>query len=88
MKNAKRQIIQLLNRIVIGNVTFMRVLQVTCFVASVGVLAFTACDLMHFELTAVQAVVGVLLSSLTSLVFIGIGLLLPSVAGMEGEQSD
>jgi hypothetical protein len=88
MKTGKRQIIQLLNRNIVANVTVMRFVQITCFVASVLVLAVSVWNLTRVELTAVQTVFGILLSSLTSLVFIGFGLLLPSLAVVEGEQSE
>ena len=88
MRIETRQIIQLLNRNIIANVTWMRFVQIACFVASVVVLALSAWNLSRLELTVAQIIFGILLSSLTSLVFIGIGLLLPSVAVREGEESE
>ena len=88
MRIAKRQIVQLLNRIVVANVTLMRFAQVACFVTSVIVLTLGIWNLIHCELTAVQTVLGILLSSLTSLVFIGIGLLLPNAIATDGEESE
>lgn len=87
MKTAKRQILQLLNRTTVANVTLMRLVQIASLVASVVVFAASAWDLTRLELTAAQTILGIFLSSLTSLFFIGIGLLLPSVAATDGEQS-
>jgi len=88
MKIGKRQIIQLLNRNIVANVTLMRFAQIACFFASVAVLAVSAWNLTRLDLTAAQTIAGILLSSLASLVFIGIGLLLPSAAAVDGEQSE
>jgi len=56
MKIEKQQIIQLLNRNIVANVTLMRFVQIACFVSSVGVLAFSAWNLTRLDLTAVQVI--------------------------------
>ena len=86
MKKGKRQIIQLLNRNVVASVTMMRVLQIACYIASVLVLVVSVWILIRSELTAAQIVVGLLVSSLGPLIFVGIGLLLPVVTETEDAQ--
>jgi hypothetical protein len=88
MKIGTRQIIKLLNQNLVANVTVMKAVQIACFLASVAVLSLGIWSLTRSELTVVQTIFGIFLSSLTSLLFIGIGLLLPSVAEMEEEQSE
>jgi len=88
MKKAKRQIILLLNKNIVANVPLVTIAQSGCFALSAVVLTFFLWNLTRFELTAVQTVVGIALSSLTSLVLIGIGFVLPKVAAMESERSD
>ena len=77
MNKGKRQIIQLLNRQVVANVTMMRVVQIACYIASVIVLVASIWLLAYSELTKKQIILGMLLSSLGPLFFIGIGLVLP-----------
>ena len=86
MKTVKRQIIQLLNRTLVANVTLMRFVQAACLLVGVAVLTVGVWRLTYSDLTAFQAIVGVLFSSLISLAFIGVGLLLPSFATLGDEQ--
>ncbi len=86
MNKGKRQIIQLLNRNVIAKVTMMRVIQVSCYLASIAVLAFSIWHLAFSELTKAQIVLGFLCSSLGPLIFISIGLLLPIVTATDDPQ--
>jgi hypothetical protein len=86
MNKGKRQIIQLLNRNVVANVTITRVIQVTCYLASIAVLAFSIWHLAFSELTKLQIALGFLCSSLGPLFFISIGLLLPIVAATDDPQ--
>ena len=88
MNNGKRQIIQLLNRNVVANVTMMRVVQIACYVASVVVLAFSIWSLTHSELTGAQVVFGLLLASCGPLVFLGMGLVLPAVTAAQDSQEE
>lgn len=88
MRIDKRQILKVLNRDIVRDVSLATVLQIACFVMSVAVLTLGFWNLILFEPTAIQAVLGIVLSSLTSLVFIGIGLVLPNVAAMEGERPE
>jgi hypothetical protein len=86
MKKGKKQIIQLLNRNIIANVTMMRVVQIACYLASVLVLAGSIWNLTHSELNGTQIVFGLLLSVLGPLVFLGIGVLLPLLIARESEE--
>lgn len=86
MNKGKRQIIQILNRNVVANVTMLRVLQIACFVASVFVLVLGVWTLIRSDLTAAQIVLGLLVSSFGPLVFLAIGLLLPVVSRMGDAQ--
>ena len=86
MNKGKRQIIQLLNRNLIANVTMMKAVQISCYLASVLVLAWSIWNLTHSELTGTQIVFGLLTSSLGPVVFLGIGVLLPLwIAGETSE---
>ena len=86
MNKGKRQIIQLLNRNVVANVTMMRVVQVVCYIASVVVFALSIWNLTRSDLTGTQIILGMLVSSLGPLVFLGIGLLLPMVTSSKDTQ--
>ena len=86
MNKGKRQIIQLLNRNVVANVTMMRVVQIVCYIASVVVLALSIWNLTRSDLTGTQIILGMLVSSLGPLVFLGIGLLLPMVTSSKDTQ--
>ena len=86
MNKGKRQIIQLLNRNVVANVTMMRVVQIVCYIASVVVLALSIWNLTRSDLTGTQIILGMLVSSLGPLVFLGIGLLLPVVTSSKDTQ--
>lgn len=88
MNNGKRQIIQLLNRNVVANVTMMRVVQIACYLASVIVLAVGIWNLTHSELTVARIFFGLLLASCGPLVFLGLGLVLPVVTATENSQSE
>lgn len=88
MRITKRQIIKLLNRNLTTNVTVMRCLQISCFLASVVILSLAIWNLTRLELTAAQILLGVLMSSLTSMVFIGVGLLLPGIATLTDEHAE
>ena len=77
MNKGKRQIIQLLNRNLIANVTMMKAVQISCYLASVLVLAWSIWNLTHSDLTGTQIVFGLLASTLGPLVFLGFGVLLP-----------
>lgn len=79
MNKGKRQIIQLLNRNVVANVTMMRVVQIACYIASVLVLVLSIWKLTTSDLSGTQIVLGMLFSSLGPLLFLGVGLVLPSV---------
>ena len=79
MNKGKRQIIQLLNRNVVANLTMMRVVQIVCYIASVVVLALSIWNLTRSDLTGTQIIFGMLLSSLGPLFFISIALVLPVV---------
>lgn len=86
MNKGKRQIIQLLNRNLIANVTMMKAVQISCYLASVLVLAWSIWNLTHSELTVTQITCGLLTSSLGPVVFLGIGVLLPLwIAGETSE---
>ena len=82
----KKQIIQLLNRNIIANVTMMRAVQIACYVSSVLVLAGSIWDLMRSELNGEQIVFGLLLSIFGPLVFLGIAVLLPMLVARETEE--
>ena len=88
MNKGKRQIIQLLNRNIVANLTLMRFVQITCYIASVVVLALSIWNLTHSDLSGAQIILGMLLSSLGPLLFIGIGLLLPIVTATEDTQAE
>ena len=88
MKKAKRHLISLLNKNVVANVQFVTVVQGGFFAMSAVVLAFCLWNLTRCELTAVQTVIGTVLSSLASLAFIGIGLVLPNMAALRGERPE
>ena len=88
MKKAKRHLISLLNKNVVANVPLATVVQGGCFAMGAVVLAFCLWNLTRCELTAVQTVIGTVLSSLASLAFIGMGLVLPNVAAMPGERPE
>lgn len=88
MNNGKRQIIQLLNRSVVANVTMMRVVQIACYVASVVVLALSIWNLTHSELTGARIFFGLLLASCGPLVFLGAGLVLPAVTATEESRDE
>ncbi len=88
MNNGKRQIIQILNRNVVANVTMMRVVQIACYVASFAVLGLSIGYLAFSELTLAQIIFGLLLSAVGPLVFLGLGLVLPVVMAPEEGQSE
>ncbi len=88
MNNGKRQIIQLLNRRVIAQVTWMQCVQAGCFIASVLALVLGIWALVRLDLSVLQIVLGVLISSLVPLVFAGIGILLPTLAAAEDSQPE
>ena len=88
MNNGKRQIIELLNRNVVANVTMMRVVQIACYIASVVVLAVSIWNLTHSELTAGRIIFGLLLASCGPLVFLGMGLVLPVVIATEDSREE
>lgn len=79
MNKGKRQIIQLLNRNIVANVTMMKVVQIACYLASVLMLVLSIWNLTRSDLSGTQIVLGMVLSSLGPLFFIGIGLVLPVV---------
>ena len=88
MNKGKRQIIQVLNRNVVANVTMMKVVQIACYIASVVVLALSIWNLTRSDLSGTQIILGMLLSSLGPLFSIGIGLLLPVVTSSEDTQAE
>ncbi len=88
MNNGKRQITQLLNRRVAGQVTWMQCVQAACFIASVVALGLGIWALVRLDLSVVQIVLGVLVSSLVPLVFAGIGVLLPTLAAAGDSQPE
>ena len=85
MKKSKHHLIRLLNKNIVANVLLATVVQGGCFARGAVVLSFCLWNLTRCELTAVQAVIGTVLSSFASLVFIGIGLVLADMAAMPGE---
>ena len=86
MNKGKRQIIRLLNRNVIANVTMMKMVQVSCYLSSVLVLGWSIWNLTHSDLTGTQIVFGLLTSTLGPLVFLGIGVLLPLLISGEAAE--
>ena len=88
MKKGKRQIIQLLNRNIVANVTMVKVVQIACYVASVLTLALSIWHLSRSDLSGRQIILGMLLSSLGPLFFIGVGLALPVVTASEDTKAE
>ena len=73
----KQQIAQVLNRNIVADNTLLSLLQSICFVLSIAALALSFWKLSRLDLTESQLFFGILLSSITPLLFIVIGLLLP-----------
>lgn len=88
MNKGKRQIIQLLNRNIVANVTMVKVVQIACYVASVLTLVLSIWFMSRSDLSGRQIILGMLLSSLGPLFFIGIGLVLPAVTASEDTQAE
>jgi hypothetical protein len=86
MNKGKNQIIQLLNRNIIANVTMMRAVQIACYLSSVLVLVGSIWNLMRSELNGAEMVFGLLLCILGPLVFLGIAVLLPLLMARESEE--
>jgi hypothetical protein len=81
----KRKLADLLNRNVIAEVTVMKAAQVCLFIAAIVVFAFGCWELPRLGLTAPQLLVGVVWTTVSPLVIVCIGLLLPMLARREDE---
>ena len=73
----KQQIAQILNRNIVADHTLMGLVQILCFVGGIVAFGLSFWKLSRLELTEVQLFFGVLLSTITPLLFIVIGLLVP-----------
>ncbi len=73
----KHQIAQILNRKIVADDTAAKVVQILCFAVSIFVLALSLWKLSRLELTEAQVFFGVLLSGITPMLMIILGLLLP-----------
>jgi uncharacterized membrane protein len=73
----KLHIAQILNRNIVADDTLMRLGQFLCFVAGVFVLSLSLWKLSRLDLSEAQVFFGVLLSLITPLLLVLMGLLLP-----------
>ena len=73
----KQQITQILNRNIVADNTLLSLLQIMCFLLSIVALVLSFWKLSRLDLTESQLFFGVLLSLITPLLFIVLGLLLP-----------
>jgi len=73
----KLQITQALNRNIVADDTVAKLVRVLCFLASIFVLSLSLWKLSHSDLNESQIFFGVLLSSVTPMLLIILGLLLP-----------
>ena len=67
----------MLNRKIVADDTVFKLVQTLCFVVSIFVLTLSLWKVSCFNLTEPQMFFGVLLSFITPLLFIVLGLLLP-----------
>jgi len=73
----KHQITQILNRHIVADDTVARFVQILCFVVSIFVLTLSLWKLSRLDLTESQIFFGVLLSVITPMLFILLGVLMP-----------
>jgi hypothetical protein len=74
----KHQITQILNCKIVADDTVVKLVRMLCFVVSIFVLFLSLWKLSRLDLTESQMFFGVLLSPITPLLFIVLGLLLPN----------
>ncbi len=73
----KHQIVQILNLHLVADNTVAKLVQILCFVVSIFVLTLSLWKLARLNLTEAQLFFGVLLSSITPLLFVVLGCLMP-----------